>query len=204
MKLTRVLVLGNDPQINRIEFDRLAKDVITVGVNRIWLKHVPNYFFFNDLEILDELDRNPVACAKLIQKAKVYSSDWLSTALKKKKRSIPSWITVHTRKNPVFPDSVSTAIDLFNQHYKSGAKCVYYIAGVSLIWQNPSHFWKEFEYDALNKNDHVWYTPRFNLIYKNFNRLKNINIPMVSVNPKSTLNKLMRYEHIENLYQKRL
>jgi hypothetical protein len=51
MEKLKVLVLGNDPQINDIEFDRLDKNIITLGINRIWLKYIPDYFFFNDYEI---------------------------------------------------------------------------------------------------------------------------------------------------------
>ena len=118
MKKTRVLVLGNDPQINQIAFDKLALDVITIGVNRIWLKHIPNYFFFNDYDIVEDLDAAPEIRANLIQKSSIFASDWLRPSAKKRNANIPSWVKVFERANKLqFPDSVSTGLQIFSREY---------------------------------------------------------------------------------------
>ena len=52
--MNKVLIIGNDPTINQIDFSRLDPNVITVGTNRAWLKLIPNYLFFHDIKILDE------------------------------------------------------------------------------------------------------------------------------------------------------
>lgn len=197
---TKVLVLGNDPQINRINFDRLSPSVLTLGVNRIWLKHTPNYFFFNDFEIARELEKNPEDLAKLRQHSTIFSSDWLS---REKSYNIPSWVRVYHRQNKYsFPDSVSTAIHLFNYHLVKN--CIFYVAGVSLKWQTPSHFWLKMNYSSSHVPTNEWYEPRFKKILQNFTMMKNMGINVVSVHPDSELNKVMRYENIENLYQRRL
>ena len=72
MAKARVLLLGNSPQINEIQFDRIADDVITLGLNRIWLKYIPKYFFFHDLIISNELSRHPETLAKLIQNSTIF------------------------------------------------------------------------------------------------------------------------------------
>jgi hypothetical protein len=204
MAKVKVLVLGNDPQINSIEFDKLHPQIITLGVNRIWLKYIPNYFFFNDIDIIRELSRRPEDTAKLIQKSTIFSSDWL-TRDGKFKDIIPSWVKIYHRPSiHQLPDSITTGLQLFSKHYIPSSECTFYIAGVSLMWQEPSHFWKDFDYTAENKMDAEWYTPRFTAMLDNFKKLKRLNYDIVSVNPKSALNKYFRYENIGNLYKKSL
>lgn len=195
----KVLVLGNDPQINTIDFTRLHPNVITLGVNRIWLKHIPNYFFFHDMHILTELERNPEIMAQLQANSKCFSSDWLKHKIT---RTVPDWIELYKRSQMIaFPDSVSTAINLFSTNFLTNKNVTYYIAGVSLKWSNPSHFWKEIDYDSLNTYNETWYSTRFAKMFENFRKIKSRGMRAISVNPNSSLNKIFRYENIENLYR---
>ena len=197
-----ILILGNSPQINEIKFDQLDPSVITLGVNRIWLKHRPNYLFFHDYDIVQELEARPELLAQLQDTSEIYSSDWLRAS----KKPIPKWVTVHNRQintKRLFPDSITTAMLLFSTHYENISDCTFYIAGTLLRWNEPSHFWKQIDYpNALNNNQRNWYDPRFQKIAYNFKRLKNIGFKMVSVTPHSELNRFLRFENIENLYIK--
>jgi hypothetical protein len=198
--MAKVLVLGNDPQINSIDFEKIHPNIVTLGVNRIWLKFIPNYFFFSDLIISNELSRYPEKLEELKRNSTIYSSDWLQKNIKNK---IPGWTKVYSRKNTrLFPDSISNAIDLFNANYIPNS--IFYIAGVSLKWQDPSHFWKKSN-SSSNQIGHSvgadWYLPRFEKIKFNMQLLKSKGISMVSVNPNSSLNSFLRYESIETLYR---
>jgi hypothetical protein len=201
MNKKKILVLGNDPQVNRIKFSLLDPAIETLGVNRIFLAHAPTYFFFHDPEIAKELEAQPEYLDKLKDDSKIFSSDWLTRA----KSKAPQWTTVlsrsHTHKYS-FPDSVTTAIRLISDKFIDHTKYVFYIGAVSLTWKNPSHFWKELNYPALNTFDNTWYDPRFLRVIENFKSLKNSRFEMVSVTPDSQLNKYLRYESIENLYVK--
>jgi hypothetical protein len=195
-----ILILGNGPQINSINFDKLDPNIITLGVNRIWLKHYPNYFFFHDLDILKELDNSQIDKAKLISNSKCITSDWIN----KSGSDIPHWITKHSRiDRRKFPDSVTTSIEiLLNKILKLNPSRVnLYIAGVNLKWTDPSHFWKESKYHSLNKADRSWYDTRFQKIVYNFKQLKSKGYNIVSVTPESNLNKIFRYVNISNLYK---
>ena len=197
----KVLVLGNDPQINLIDFNRLDTNIITIGINRIWLKYYPNYLFFNDYDIIKELKNNPEHLANVRSKSTIFSSDWLFRS----KKDIPKWVSVYNRPSRImqnFPDSATTAISLFKNNYYKEYSFVFYIAGISLTWKEPSHFWKELNYKSLNTCDSTWYNARFQLILNNFKKLKDANTKMISVTPESMLNKLLRYECIDNLYVK--
>jgi len=201
MVKTKILVLGNDTQINDIDFDRLDPGVITYGVNRIWLKHVPHYLFFHDLPILQELLENPEALAKVKARSNVFTSDWLMT--KNKGLQIPKWISIYLRVDRYqFVDSVTTGLQILSRNLYSARNVRFYIAGVSLIWREPSHFWKELDHKSSNTRGPAWYEPRFERTYNNFVNLKVKGFDMVSVNPDSRLNKLLRYENVANLYRK--
>jgi hypothetical protein len=203
MEKLKVLVLGNDPQINDIEFDRLDKNIITLGINRIWLKYIPDYFFFNDYEIAQELLLNQEELAKIKSNSFTFSSDWLVTRSKRNGKTIPNWISTYRRPNQSrFADSVTTAIELFRTNFHKNTNITFYVAGVSLRWRNPSHFWKELDYSGLNRHGEDWYAPRFEKILDNFKYLKKLKYDIISVNPDSNLNKVFRYENIENLYSK--
>jgi hypothetical protein len=147
--------------------------------------------------------RNPEKLAQLQYKSKIFSSTWLY------KRNLgmtaPEWIS-HVFQIPSkgrFLDSASTAIQLYSNNFTDGPPVTFYLAGISLTWQEPSHFWKEIEYDGLNKAGAEWYNPRFSLMFDNFKYLKALKYNIVSCTPNSALNKVFRYENIENLYSKR-
>lgn len=70
--MAKVLVLGNDPQINSIDFEKIHPNIVTLGVNRIWLKFIPNYFFFSDLIISNELSRYPEKLEELKRNSTIY------------------------------------------------------------------------------------------------------------------------------------
>ena len=201
----RVLILGNGPQINDIDFSSLDSDVITIGVNRIWLKHYPDFFFFHDYAILHELnqDENRISKIKLTQSSHCYSSEWIKKTVR---GPIPSWLRVYPMPfRSSFPDSVTNAVNIYrNVHLKQFpiSDYTFYFAGVSLNWTDPSHFWKIGNSSKKFNNNHSkkWYDARFSHIYENFIKMKSLGYKMISVTPGSRLNKLMRYESIGNLY----
>ena len=195
----KILVLGNGPSINDIEFDRLPKNIQTFGVNRIWLKHYPTYFFFHDFNILTEIKNDHIRQAKLISNSTCYSSDWLN----KNNESTPHWLRKYQRcDRRKFPDSVTTGLKILNKHILPGkvGDYVFYMAGINLKWSEPSHFWKDGKYRSLNTHTKEWYDIRFRKMFDNVGDLKSAGFNMISVTPDSNLNKLMRSENISNLY----
>ena len=200
----RILVLGNDPQINSINFKKLAPDVITLGVNRIWMAHIPHYYFFHDIEITKELSWYPDTLVKLKSQSTCYTSDWLISQTRKNRQAVPNWAKVFPRVDRFsFPDSICTSLALFNRHYMIGTPRVYYIAGVSLKWQEPSHFWKKPGVESMNTHSADWYHIRFDKMLDNFRKLKIGGMNFISVNPNSRINSMCRYESINTLYSKR-
>ena len=147
---------------------------------------------------LDDVTKERIL-QKIKEKSTVFSSDWLLQA----KRPVPNWVKVYDRTTKYnFPDSITTGMQLFSRHIVERHRCSFYIAGVSLTWQEPSHFWKVLDHPSTNRHGDSGYSPRFERMNHNFKQLKNTGFEMISVNPNSLLNKMMRYENIENLYKK--
>ncbi len=201
--MNKVLVIGNDPSVNNIDFSRLDPNITTIGTNRAWLKLIPNYLFFHDPKIFQELENNSDKLEDLKFHSNLIASDWLTIQCSKLKLEKPNYVETYRRPNKTkYVDCVTTAIDIFNRYMFKKKDTVYYIAGVSLRWQNPSHFWKKNPIEGIgNGNDQAWYKTRFDRTYKNFLDLKCSNVKMISVTPDSKLHKLIRYENIANLYR---
>ena len=200
--MKKVLVIGNDPTVDQIDFVRLNPDVITVGTNRAWLKLIPNYLFFHDPKIYLELENHSKKLEDLKSHSNIIASDWLSFQCRKNRTDVPGYIKIYNRTNrSKYVDCVTTAIDILNRYVFDKRNTTYYIAGVSLRWQNPSHFWKKNPIEGIgNPHDQTWYNPRFDRTYVNFTDLKKSNTKIVSVTPGSKINKLFRYENVANLY----
>lgn len=197
MKSKKLLILGNSPQINEIQFDKLDPSIITFGVNRIWLKHFPNYFYFHDTLILRELESDKIQKAKLISNSECFTSDYLNI------KSCPDWLKVHNRLNrKVYADSITTGMQILFNKYLDLSDFTIYVAGVTLNWSEPSHFWKQSDYKCSHSPTRHWYVPRFERMFDNWKRLKDLGYNVISVTPGSKLNKLFRSEGVENLYRK--
>jgi hypothetical protein len=199
MTKKKILVLGNGISINDIDFSKLDPSIQTFGVNRIFLKHFPTYYFFHDADIITELNRDHITRSKLIANSIIYSSDWIDRS----GISTPHWLRKYPRKmRKQFPDSISTGLGILGKDILPGkiSDYVFYMAGINLKWSDPSHFWKTLEYKSLNKHNREWYDIRFQKMIKNIGDLKVVGYNMISVTPDSMLNKMMRYENISNLY----
>lgn len=199
----KVLLIGNDPNINNIDFSKIDPDVIKVGTNRAWLKVIPNYLFFHDPKIFLELDNNKDRLSELIKHTNIISSDWLNVNCSKLKIKPPEYTKIYARPNKKkYVDCVTTAIDILERNKFSKRNTIFYIAGVSLTWKTPSHFWKNNPINGIgNTNGKKWHEKRFDLTLQNFKILKSRGFNIVSMTPASKINKMFRYENVENLYR---
>jgi hypothetical protein len=199
----KILVIGNDPTVNEIDFSKINDEVITLGTNRIWLKLTPDFLFFHDVKIFKEIENNEESFIDLKKNTNIITSDWLKINCRKSKVQFPNYAKLYHRPDRhKFVDCVSTSIEIMDRYILSKRRPVtYYVAGVSLKWSNPSHFWKTHRKNGIGNNgNRSWYEPRFNRMYRNFEMLKKKGFNIISVTPGSRLNKLFRYESIGNLY----
>ena len=195
-----ILVLGNGPDINNIDFDKIKSSVRTFGVNRIWLKHLPTYYFFHDIDIYKEISND--IKLNLIKNSSTFTSDWLRPKLKNN-----TWISPYFRFNRrSFPDSVTTGLHILKNNIlqQDISKYTFYFAGINLNWTDPSHFWKDKKYKthkSLNRLNNDWYNSRFDKMFLNFKLLKSYGFNCISVTPDSRLNTIMPFRDISVLYK---
>jgi hypothetical protein len=175
----------------------------TYGVNRIWLKHFPTYYFFHDPPILDELNSQDITLMKLKAKSQCFYSDWLYRG-GSRPSWLPEWAKGYDRIDKLaFVDSVTTGMRILRSRILNPSfDYVFYIAGVPLTWTDPSHFWKSFEHESQNKHGRDWYEPRFRRIFLNFKNLKEEGFKMTSVTPGSKLNSILGYQDIRTIYRR--
>lgn len=199
--MKKVLVLGNSNHLNSINFNKLDKNITTIGVNRIWYKFIPDYFVFSDMEIYKELI-NQKAFEKL-KNSKIITTEWFNRKNKNitnkllQDKQIKSYKIFPYIK---FPDSVCSAIYIYHSFLRRHTKIRYYIAGVDLYYTpNKNHFWTG-EYTTTNNNGKEWYEPRFKWMFENYMKFKQSGLDIVSVNPNSELNKLFPKKDIKELY----
>jgi len=193
-----VLVLGNGPQILDINFEMIKPEVVTLGVNRIWLRFVPDYLFFHDSDVLYEIEkRHDIDFSKTT----LIVSDWLKEPITSIEGRFKRVVKINRPRPTSFPDSVSTAIQIFAESIFNNKDIRFYIAGVNLKWIEPSHFWKSIDYsDSMNSHGKDWYDSRFIKMFKNFQHLIKLGYKLQSLTPNSLLNKLMNRSNIEHLY----
>lgn len=188
----KFLIIGNAPDIESLEIDKLYKDITTIGINRSWHLFETDYLFFQDYDILHELKTlNKNKTPKLITTDHIENDNRFSTN---------DNVIVYKRNKKLFPDSVSNAIDVFNRFNKNG---VFYLYGVSLIWnERLHHFWQKSNIHVNNTYGRDWYEKRFDYILNNIRQLKNDNIKIISTTEKSKLNAYLKYVNINELYEK--
>jgi len=199
----KVLILGNSQHIDAINFGKIADDVTVIGVNRIWYKYIPEYLFFSDIIIYNDMISKGVNFDEKFKNTTIFTSEWIYKHSRKNKPHIdallqkPNVKCYDVLKHIAFPDAVSSVVSILSRYYKD-TRTTYYIAGTELRFnQNKNHFW---ETPVMKGPGSDWYVPRFNKMFLNWVSFKKTGINIVSVTPKSRLNKLFSYQDISTLY----
>lgn len=204
--MNKVLLIGNSKHVNSIEFDKLNNSLITIGANRIWYKYIPNYLAFTDPEIYMEMIDKKINIQEHFKNCNIISNDWFMKKAKNeikqeiRKSNVVAFYSV--LQYLVFPDTVSCALMSYHNYIKDTniKNPIYYVAGVELRYDSKNnHFWTGDKHVRNNRNE-AWYTPRFNKMFNNWLRFKQLGLNIISVTPGSRLNEIFPYQDIKTLY----
>ena len=201
-----VIVFGNDKNLLNININNMPTGYKTIGINRSWLHMHTDYLFFNDMSILIELIRSGKHENDL-KHMDLIASDWLIETAKRNNQF--HILKPYMRKNIVrifdrvdrtkFPDSVTTALEIFNKYIYQSTDVNYFIAATSLTYDDKkNHFWSN-DYSAVNSYDKKWYDEKFPLILNNFNELKKQDYKIYSVSKDSKINDVFEYIPFDKL-----
>jgi hypothetical protein len=207
--IKKILIIGNDHNMNDINFAKLKRNtkLVTIGLNRIWHKYIPDYLFFSDIIILHELMKHP----DIFEKCNLVTSNRI---YRKKNSHVLIDKLVADGKLQVFAKGIRVnsnysainAIGIAKVHLFPNDNCKFYLAAMSLRY-NPklNHFWEKKRSVVRTLKPHQltakWYIPRLNeqfLILRNLKGIYNI----ISVTPNSQLNGPYNYKNIKQLYKK--
>lgn len=200
---TPIFIFGNDHTINNVDFEYIKSlNVITAGVNRIWLKYHPDYLFFLDNEIIHELLQTKL----IFPKTKILTTGYsmgnrqsYPFNVDKILNKFSSWY--HTNNNYVkelgLDGSIPNLIQILSEKVYPGENLMFFIFGTSLIWnENKSHFWKN-ETRTLNNLPADYYKPRFKKQLRSIMKVNKNNI--YSTQEESLLNSYFPYIDLNRL-----
>jgi hypothetical protein len=197
-----IIILGNDKSISDIDFN-IFRNITTAGVNRIFLKYEPDYLFFLDNDIVEEIKINEINLPNTICITSKYNYD------KRQKFDIEVDLIndrfkghIHDKyyNHSVF-SSVPSLIKQLNDFIFKKEKLCFFIFGVSLTYKNE-HFWNEFEYYKLKKSSNFDYEENKNRMDKmlfTFKKLMARKYILFNCNPESRLNEIMPFVDIEKI-----
>jgi hypothetical protein len=196
----KILIIGNDHNVNNIKFSKIKKKkkLVTIGLNRIWYKFIPDYIYFSDSIILREIIQYPdiMNKCKFITLKKNY--------IKGRNHIIDK--LYDDGKLILYPKLMKlkysglNIIRIADKYLFPNHKCIFYLAAMSLKY-NPilNHFWEnDKKFKRLIKDRHLtrnWHEVRLRQQFRLFVNIKD-QYSLVSVTPNSLLNTIIPYIHI--------
>lgn len=193
-----VFIFGNDASIENISFDeidilRKNNKIITAGVNRIWLKHLPDYFFFMDHPIPQELYK--ALNNKKISYDQINNMNIITSSHNiRKSDDYMNFINEFDCKLYKL-NKLNSVNNLIWYMYHENPNRIFYINGVSLQWNEKHHFWCNKKYSEYGNNkSEFWTMKRFNKSLEIFKDMYNNGIKMISLTRNSRLNNIIPYQ----------
>lgn len=199
--MNKFLILGTGADINDIDFDRIDDSFITAGVNRIYEKFIPEYYYIYDLKDVLIKDGIAVSLPEGIHTICTHP-DKLYEYMSKRKNYKQNFFTYY---DPLYTatfthngdeyecnqSSINYLIRMLNDRFFSGGDNVFFLAGVPLL-ESVGHF-----YSGTGKTTQVV----LNRFYNDFIRLKNLGYNIFSIMKESKLNDLFPTEDINMIYK---
>lgn len=190
------LIFGTGADINNIDFSRLRKDFIIVGVNRIFEKIIPDYYYVYDLKTLISYIPNtiktiythPAKLKECFDNNLNYNFNYVTYY---DKDYMPSYVYEGGHFD-CGHGSVNYLLRMLNNYLFEGQKNTYYLAGVPLL-EGMGHFYQDVEATtsvqiALDR------------FFNDFLRLKRLGYNIKSVMENSRLNEIFPVEDINIIY----
>ncbi len=196
-----IIILGNDKSISNIDFS-IFNNLTTAGVNRIYLKYKPDYLFFLDNDIIEEIKVNNIELKDTICITSKYNNN------DKQRFEINSELIelkfkdhLHDKEyNHTLFSSVPSLIKQLNDFVFKEEKLCFFIFGVSLFYENV-HFWNGYEYELRKSNDFDYdkNLERMDKMLFAFKKLMSRKYILFNCNPESRLNQIIPFVDIEKI-----
>lgn len=197
LQKNKILILGNGADINDIDFSRVDSSFITAGVNRIYKKHIPEYYFIYDLkDIVPELPDTVTNIHTVKNKYEELLRDNTKDLTNKtfiinEYNNYSKVFNIHDAVLDCNFSAVNYLIRLLDDIIYKDDINYFYICGCPLL-ESVGHFYDE----SINA------TPQKTLdnIYKDFLRLAYKKYNMISLMKQSKLNNILPVYDKDILY----
>ncbi len=189
------LILGNGADINELDFNRIDKQLITGGVNRIYLKFMPMVYYIYDLiSIMPAFPDKEYKIYTHNSKLSQYMRDNVNNINTFFSFPIPEYtkeFRINGQEYKCNHSSVNMLIRILNDYIYKSDNNYFYICGVPLL-EDIGHFY----------NEEINQTPQkvLDKIFNDFIRLREKGYKIISCMEKSLLNKLFPVENKNILY----
>jgi len=194
--INNFLILGNGADINELDFDKIDEGLITAGVNRIYMKFMPEYYYIYDLvDIMPDFPDKECRIITHTSKLQQYLHDTVNNTNVFMSYPMPEYtqkFVLNGQEYKCNHSSVNMLIRILNNYIYKGFENIFYICGVPLL-ENIGHFYD----DSINKTSQKV----LDKIYNDFIRLKHNGHKIISCMKKSLLNELFPVENKEILYE---
>jgi hypothetical protein len=202
--MNKFLVIGTGSDINDIDFKRIDKSFITAGVNKVYKKVIPDYFYIYDLkDVLVDPNKNHLELPDEIKTVyctpdKLYEYFYQTRNYKQHfctyydKDYTPEF-NLHGKTYECNHSSINYLMRALNDYLYAGEENIFYMIGVPLL-ERIGHF-----YDDIDKP--IPTTQKMlDRFYNDFIRLKDLGYKIISLMTESRLNDLFPKENIEIIY----
>lgn len=193
-KRKEILVFGGAPDINDFPFDKIPDDVVTYGVNFIWMKYVPNYIFFID---------DVVSKAILAKNPNHFNNTTILIPQKRQhnphtRKLIGSKVKTRIVGGIKLRNSISAVLEYIINIHRNELITIY-IAGVQCVFDPKNHHFTKDIKTYWGKRASTtsaalsWYKPRFKILYDTIRIMvnKNKNVEFINITPNSKLKNIM-------------
>lgn len=179
-----ILILGNGADINELDFNKIDDEFITAGVNRIYFKYMPEYYFIYDLiDIMPDFPKKEYEIYTHTSKLSQYLRENVNNKTIFTAFPFPEYIHNHS--------AVNMLIRAMNDYVYEGEDNYFYICGCPLL-ESKGHFYDE----SINTTSQK----TLDGIYEDFVKLKRKGYKLISCMEASKLNDLFPMENKEILY----
>lgn len=206
--MRKILVFGNDESINTIDFRtidgvREGTGTLTIGLNRIWRRYMPDYFVFMDSDVMNELILNNV---ERPEHSTWITSDFLfnnpDTPLSEEEyRVFQDYI--HEQGIKVYPrplsftkrkSSLLWSIIYLQEYLYSGEQLRFYLFGTKLNvpTKGAHHFWERDRKVVYNR-DLTKLNTQFSSHTTGLKELRSKRYDIISATKNSRANKFIPY-----------
>lgn len=203
-KVKNVVIFGTSPFLDKLDFNKIEelrnkKDIVFAGVNRIFYKFQPDYFFFMDGDIIEELKENGIqrdSNSRWLTSEFLYGNSQCRISREKyasysAKQKIEE-LDINFEKSTNRKSSLLWLMCYLQNFEFKDYLCKFYLVGVELKTSNVHYFGHKTNKNRPGNTLSTQYISQ----YKGIGEFLQKGFHIMSLNPNSKVNELVPFINI--------